>query len=881
MAVLPVAGESAASEDTGHVVDELVLRAPASLTEGKLTGLVETHGGRCVGIGTASVRDLVDAQTTVLRAASDALSGANTVSEALRRVLDADGVRPANDGDFAVSSPSADEVGAVERGPGGHRATITLGADERVIAERAWAPFTDGELSRAHALIKLLASVGRPPDLPVTVRTASGASVIVRLARTADAVALVDMHKRCNTATLFARYHTGMRRLPDGWAHRLLQPPRGHTLLACTGTTVIGFAQLITSADQPRSAELSLLVEDTWQRKGIGTALLAGINGLARGCGVSELVGLCLPDKRGAERTAARLGLATDIRVETGMTRLSITVGTTTTPLPVRHRAPRPSGESQPRSRRTPPRASRPAQADPLVRQLTSLDVQFLNAETSMMPTHVGMMAILDPAAAPGGCLTVEEIRSLIGSRLHLIEPLRWRLRAVPLGLDLPYWADSATPDLEHHIREIGLPAPGTDEQLAEQVARLAETPLRREHPLWECYLIHGVAGGRQALYMKVHHAVIDGVSGAEVLAVLMDLHAEPSASPAPAAATTPQPATSTATLLGKSVWHLLSRPTQLLRAAPTMVPHLLELPGASSVPGAALLGAAAGAAGRLTRLTNTPQLPPRAPTAPPTPFNGPLTPDRCYAFTSVSLPEVKAIKTALGLTINDVVMALCTTALRRWLIDHQALPDAPLVAAMPVSVRTPEQMGTGGNQISFMLCALPTTEPDPTQRLRLLNASLTGAKKRFAQTPTTLLHAYSAVLPQLFHGVASRALLRAATIGAPPFNLFISNVAGPQLPLYTAGTAVTGLFPVSVVSDIGGGINITVLSYNGHLDFGILACRQMVPDVADLADHLHNALTELTQRTTPKAPTATTTTTGAGVRSTTHPQNRRAALPN
>ena len=681
VAVLPVAGESAAAdEDTGHVVDELVLRAPASLTEGKLTGLVETHGGRCVGISTASVRDLVDAQTTVLRAASDALSGASTVSEALRRVLDADGVRPVADDDLEITSSPTDEVGAVRLGPGGHRATITVGPDERVIAERAWAPFTDGELSRAHALTMLLASVGRPP------------------------------------------------------------------------------------------------------------------------------------------------------------------------------------GEPRPRGRHTPTCVTSSAQADPLVRQLTSLDAQFLNAETSTMPTHVGIMAILDPATAPGGCLTVEEVRSLVGSRLHLIDPLRWRLRQVPLGLDLPYWVDSVTPDLEHHIREIGLPVPGTDEQLAEQVARLAETPLRREHPLWECYLIHGVAGGRQALYMKVHHAVIDGVSGAEVLAVLMDLHAEPSATPAPAAAA-PRPATSTVTLLGKSVWHLLSRPTQLLRDAPMMVPHLLELPGASSVPGAALLGAAAGRVGRLAHLTSAPQLPPRAPTAPPTPFNGPVTPDRCYAFTSVSLPEVKAIKTALGLTINDVVMALCTTALRRWLIDHQALPDVPLVAAMPVSVRTPEQMGTGGNQISFMLCALPTTQPDPTKRLRLLNASLTGAKKRFAQTPATLLHAYSTVLPQLFHGVASRALFRAATIGAPPFNLFISNVAGPQLPLYTAGTAVTGLFPVSVVSDIGGGINITVLSYNGHLDFGILACRQMVPDVGDLADHLHDALAELTDRTTHVARTATTAT--------------------
>jgi len=148
----------------------------------------------------------------------------------------------------------------------------------------------------------------------------------------------------------------------------------------------------------------------------------------------------------------------------------------------------------------------------------------------------------------------------------------------------------------------------------------------------------------------------------------------------------------------------------------------------------------------------------------------------------------------------------------------------------MPVSVRTPEQLGTGGNQSSFMLSALPTDEPDPTARLQLLNSSLAGAKQRFTRTPATLLHAYSAVLPQLFHGIASRAVLRAATIGAPPFNLFISNVPGPQLPLYTAGASVTGMFPVSVVSDIGGGVNITVLSYNGHLDFGFIACRDTVP---------------------------------------------------
>jgi diacylglycerol O-acyltransferase len=234
----------------------------------------------------------------------------------------------------------------------------------------------------------------------------------------------------------------------------------------------------------------------------------------------------------------------------------------------------------------------------------------------------------------------------------------------------------------------------------------------------------------------------------------------------------------------------------------------------------------------------------------PITPFNGPITARRGYAFTSLPLNEVKAVKNALDFTVNDVVMAVCTTALRRWLLERDALPGKPLVAAIPVSVRTPEQIGTAGNQISFMLAALPTDVSEPARRLELLHASLAAAKQRFRATPARLLHEYSAALPQALHGLASRTVLRAASMGGPPFNLFVSNVAGPQVPLYAAGARVTGNFPVSVVSDVGGGINITVLSYDGHLDFGIVVCRDMVPDVWAVASYLRDALTELTELT-------------------------------
>jgi diacylglycerol O-acyltransferase / wax synthase len=166
--------------------------------------------------------------------------------------------------------------------------------------------------------------------------------------------------------------------------------------------------------------------------------------------------------------------------------------------------------------------------------------------------------------------------------------------------------------------------------------------------------------------------------------------------------------------------------------------------------------------------------------------------------------------------------------------------------------VRTPEQLGAAGNEISFMLAALPTDIADAGRRLQVLHDSLAAAKQRFRAMPARLLHDYSTAVPQALHGVASRLVLRAARLGAPPFNLFVSNVPGPQVPLYAAGARVTGNYPVSVVSEVGGGINITVMSYDGHLDFGITVCRDLVPDVWDIAANLSAALVELVELTEP-----------------------------
>ncbi|MGQ4598356.1 wax ester/triacylglycerol synthase family O-acyltransferase [Nocardia sp. R6R-6] len=449
-------------------------------------------------------------------------------------------------------------------------------------------------------------------------------------------------------------------------------------------------------------------------------------------------------------------------------------------------------------------------------RQLSSLDAQLLNLESSMTPLHVGALTTLDPQLGSGNPVTVAALRQLIAGRLHTVAPLRWRLRTVPLGLDLPYWDDCAQVDLGYHVRDVRLPEGSSDEQLTDLVARLHAQPLNRRRPLWECHLISGLSDGRQAIYTKVHHAVVDGVSAAEIMAVIMDVVAESPEVPVPAAGVRLDRSPAKVEMLGRGLAHTITRQADRLTAP-------LRL-------GGALREAWAG-----IRKAN-----------PDVPFNAPNTARRSFAFVSLPLDEVKAVKNAFGSTVNDVVVALCTSALRRWLIEHDVNPEKPLLAAVPVSVRTPEQIGTAGNQFSIMLCELPINEPEAQHRMKLVHEELTEVKERFRAGPSTALHQATAVIPQLLHGAATRAAVRVAAPALPLANLIISNVPGPQIPLYAAGARVTGSFPISLLTELTGGLNITVMSYDGHIDFGILACADSVPDVGDIAEYLTDALREL-----------------------------------
>lgn len=495
------------------------------------------------------------------------------------------------------------------------------------------------------------------------------------------------------------------------------------------------------------------------------------------------------------------------------------------------------------------------------MRQLTSLDAQFLAAEDGRTHGHVSAVAILDPSTTPSGELTLGDISRVFSERLHLLPPLRWRLVEVPLGLDYPYWLDDPEFDLEFHIRELYLPPPGDMEQLAEQVSRIVSRPLDRARPLWECYLIGGLSEGHVALLIKMHHAVVDGVSGAEILGMLFDLSPEGREVPAPDPEAAPGPAPGTTALLARGLAALPRQPLRAARDLPTTLQHLDTLPTLRNLPVAGMASQIAHRAHRtVTRNRDGRVLEAPAGRAPRTRFNARISPHRRIEFGSLSLADVKAVKNAFGATVNDVVVTLCATAIREWLIAHDDLPDEPLLAMVPMSVRTKEQMGTFGNRVSVMIVPLATTEPDPARRLKITHDTLRSAKDRHRAVPADILASANHLIPPSMFARAARvtAGFAASRRVAPPYNVIISNVPGPPIPIYIAGARQLANYPVSLILD-GVGLNITVFSYQDRVDFGLVADRELIPDLDRMITSLRTALADLLsiagQSGAPRAP--------------------------
>ena len=458
------------------------------------------------------------------------------------------------------------------------------------------------------------------------------------------------------------------------------------------------------------------------------------------------------------------------------------------------------------------------------MQRLSGIDASFLYLETRTNHMHVASTCVFDPSTVPGG-YRFDRFRALVQDRLPLLPPFRRRLVEVPFGLHHPLWIEDPDFDLDYHIRRAALPAPGGPRELAEFAADVCSRQLDRSRPLWEMYVVEGLQDGRMAVVTKTHHAAIDGVSGAELTVNLLDLTPEPAATPDQSWA--PDRVPSDLELVGHAVSSLVRQPLALAKA----------------VQRTAALGL------NLRRRNRLPDVqPPPAPfSAARTSLNRTITAHRAFAFTEVGLDRVKEIKNALGGSVNDVVLAICSGALRRHLADGAGLPDRPLIAMVPVSVRTEDQKGAMGNRVSSMLVSLASDIDDPVERYRAITTGTRNAKEQDRAIGADLLTDWAEFAAP---AVAARAMRLVSSMRVfdrinPIFNVTISNVPGPPFPLYSAGARLLALYPMGPVAD-GAGLNITVMSYLGTMFFGLVACPEVVPDVWRLAAQVDDALEEL-----------------------------------
>ncbi len=463
------------------------------------------------------------------------------------------------------------------------------------------------------------------------------------------------------------------------------------------------------------------------------------------------------------------------------------------------------------------------------MRQLSGVDATFLQMENARVTGHVAGLIIVDPSTAKQP-INSDTIREFIRERIHLLEPLRWRLVNVPLGIDRPYWVQDGELDLDFHVRGIGLPSPGNDEQLAKMVAGLTARALDRSHPLWELYVIEGLEGGRVAIMTKLHHSAVDGASGMQITATLLSTDPDATVDP-PTSTPRTERVPSELEMLTRGWLGVMASPARGVRLSMQLaregrdVLRRLQLDGLDSLK---------------------PVL--RAPSrAPRTSFNRPVTARRNWVFGTIPLSRVKRIKDAAGCTVNDVVMALCTSGLRRWLIEHGELPEAPLQAMVPVSIRAADQANAMGNQVSAVQAALPTQVEDPIERLRIVSTDMLAAKEQLAALPADLLVDFSQFSAPAAAEFAAKAAasVRWADRIMPPYNLVISNVPGPRVPLYYAGALVLANYPVSIITD-GVGLNITLQSYRDSIDFGIISSPDLIPDLWELMRYIRDAVDEL-----------------------------------
>jgi WS/DGAT/MGAT family acyltransferase len=456
---------------------------------------------------------------------------------------------------------------------------------------------------------------------------------------------------------------------------------------------------------------------------------------------------------------------------------------------------------------------------------MSGLDATFLYFETPNNHMHVLGVIVFDPATASEP-YSFERVKDMMRSRLHLVPPFRRKLAPIPFNIHHPVWVEDATFDLDYHIRRIGCPAPGSERELAELVGDIASRPLDRSRPLWEMYIVEGLQNGYVASVAKMHHCTIDGVSGANLMVHLFDLEPNPPAQPEDHP-WEPDRMPTDVERIAYAVASRVTKPLNLFKVVPQTARSVLNVVQRRR-------GTGGGMAAPFT--------------APRTSFNQPITPHRRVAFATTSLEEVKEIKRTFGATVNDVVLTIVSGSLRKYLDAHGELPQKSLIATCPVSVRGEEEKDViGSNRVSAMFTSLSTDIADPVERLRVIHESNKGAKEEHNAIGADILTNWAEFAAPTTFSLAARAYtgLRLAERHPVIHNLVISNVPGPPFPLYFAGAKLVGLNPLGPIMD-GAGLNITVLSYVDNINWGFIACRELMPDLWDLADAIPEAQAEL-----------------------------------
>jgi diacylglycerol O-acyltransferase len=461
--------------------------------------------------------------------------------------------------------------------------------------------------------------------------------------------------------------------------------------------------------------------------------------------------------------------------------------------------------------------------------RLSGLDASFLHMEREGAHMHVASTIIFE-----GSAPTHEEFRDHIASRLHLVPRFRQKLRGVPLGQGRPVWVDDPHLNLDYHVRQTALPAPGSDEQLRNLAARIFSQQLDRSKPLWELWLVEGMADGRFAVIGKSHHALVDGVSGVDITTVLYDLDREPKRPPSSPPPWLARPEPTDSKLLGDALKERLTSPGEIVRG----VRHALRGPR-QVVRGAAATTKIVGAGLK----------------APATPFNVEIGPHRRFAMVQTDLPDLKRVKDAHGGTVNDVILAVVSGAIGRYLRARgHDTEGMELRAMVPVSIREAEEHGALGNRISAMMAPLPVGTEDAVERLHVVTESMGDLKASGQAVGAEILTRLTDFAPTTIVSQAARLQPNQRF-----FNLVVTNIPGPQFPLYVLGRQMESIFPMVPLAQ-NQALCIGIMSYNGQVNFGLIGDYDAMADLDSFGLDLEAEI-EAMIATAPPAPAVTAKT--------------------